>query len=241
MKNIVFVSIIIVLLVSCKKKNIESSEQIQNAQALEACFKGKELPVIPKKDLYIEGEIDGKYFSFSPNENFGIRNTLKNFHAMGYNPQYANKTEWQGNGFAVYPIYTDSVKSKDQFNYYIEIGYQAFQGDSLAYLQFFNQFENGKNFTFRNAYGVKEATKPQIVDMSMPLFGCSDPVNGGNTFNSIDVDQIGSYFRVADVKNYQSASGEIYKRDVTIEFDVKLGGGALTTKRIKNGRIFFSY
>jgi hypothetical protein len=241
MKNIIFVSLIMVFLLGCKKKNIESSEQIQNAQALEACFKGKEFPTIPKKDLYIEGEIDGKYFSFSRNENFGVRSTLKNFLALGYNPAYAKTTEWQGNGFAVYPIYPDTVKNKDQFYYYIEVGYQAFQGDSLAYLQFFNQFEKGKNFRYRNATGVEEATKPQIVDIRLALFGCSDPINGGNTLTSIDVEQTGSYFRVADVKNYQSASGEIYKRDVTIEFDVKLGGGEVTPKRIKNGRIFFSY
>lgn len=228
-------------LLSCKKKDIESSEQIQNAQALEACFKSKEFPNIPKNDLYIEGEIDGKYFSFSQNENFGVRSTLKNFLALGYNPNYAKTTEWQGNGIAVYPIFTDTAKTKEQFNYYIEIGFQAFQGDSLAYLQFFNQFAKGKNFIFRNAYGVKEASTPQIVDISMPIFGCLDPINGGNTFNSIDVDQTGSYFRVSDVRNYQSASGEVYKRDVTIEFDVKLGGGALKTKRIKNGRLFFSY
>ena len=217
-------------------------QQLKSAEALDACFKGKDLPNISKKEIYVEGEIDGKYFSISKNENFDVRSSLKNFFALGYNSAYSTTTDWQGNGFSVYPVVSDST-TKDQNNFYLDIGFSAFQGDSLAYIQYFEQFQKGKSFKFRNNdYNVKSATELQAVDITIAVFGCSSsaPITKGNGYSSMESEQNGSYFRVADVKNYLSTSGQIYKRDVTIEFDIKLAGG-VTTKRIKNGRLFFSY
>ena len=80
------------------------------------------------------------------------------------------------------------------------------------------------------------------VTFSLGLFGCSEPLSLGNSMSSAIIeDQAGSYFRVADVKEYKSVTGQIYKRDVTIEYEVKIGGRSVPQKRIKNGHLFFSY
>ncbi len=241
MKNVVFVaSVLLLTMGSCKKdqKLVEEQAKSQYLQALSDCADAKVLPNLPKQDIYIEGEIDGKYFSISKNEKLGIRNTLRNFLALGYQKEFAKKTEWQGNGFAVYPIDTTHQK---EYDYYIQIGYQGFQGDSLAYLKYFDQFQKGKTFTYRKEATISELSEPQTVDFLIGLVGCSGDVSRGNSLTSNGIDQTNSYFRVADVKNYISPSGQIYKRDVTIEFDVTLGSSYTPLKRIKNGRLFFSY
>jgi hypothetical protein len=139
-------STICLLSIGCKK-NIDSpiSEKEATIQAITACLNSKTLPDIPKKDIYIEGEMDGKYFSISKNAHTSVRNTLANFLGAGYQKQYADTTEWQGNGFAAFPIpsFTDTA----EYNYYIQANYQSFQGDSLAYARYFNQFEKGSCYS----------------------------------------------------------------------------------------------
>jgi hypothetical protein len=227
------------LFMACKKKNIETPEQTK-IEAITACMNGKILPNLPKQDIYIEGEIDGKHFGISRNTHTSVRSTLKNFLANGYQKQYAYTTEWQGNGFAAFPIDTVDIA---EYHYYIEVNYSSFRGDSLAYMRYFDQFQKGNSFTFRkNAFDMTEAVIPKTVDFAIRLFQCeSDLAEAGSLTSETAGDQTNSYFRIADVKNYVSASGEIYKRDVTIEFDVSLGTFGKTVKRIKNGRIFFSY
>jgi hypothetical protein len=236
---VLFVTIIFFFLTEgCKKKNIETPEQTK-IQAITACMNGKTLPDLPRQDTYIEGEIDGKHFGISKNAHTTVRSTLKNFLAAGYQKQYAYNTEWQGNGFAAFPIDTVDIA---EYHYYIEVNFSSFRGDSLEYMRYFDQFQKGNNFTFRKKLGdMAEAVIPKTVSFEVTLFQCDNDLVSGGSLNTESADQTNSYFRIADVKNYVSPSGEIYKRDVTIEFDVSLGTFGKTVKRIKNGRIFFSY
>ncbi len=241
MKNLIFIIVaIITLLISCKKdpKITELDETTRWLNALGMCVKEKNLPNVPKQDTYVEGEIDGDYFSISKTEHLGVQNTLRNFLASGYQKEYANKTTWQGNGVAIYPIDTFIV---DKFNYFLEVNFQSFQGDSLAYFDYFNQFQKGKTFRFKKNWDISESSAPETVEFNMTLFGCSQDVTKGNVLTSKGVEQTNSYFRIVDIKNYISPSGQIFKRDVTIEFDVTIGSNFTAVKRIKNGRLFFSY
>jgi hypothetical protein len=230
MKNIIFL-LFFVFFFSCRKKNIETPEQTAFANLL-ACVNSKDYPVMPKTDIYMEGEMDGKYFSISNSGHLGVRNTLRSFFALGYRTEYANTKEFQGNGFAVY-----SLDTLGKYLYDIQFGFQNFQGDSSAYIQYFDQFQKGKNFHFRKEQTIKEITEPYSIDATFSVYGCDKPI--ANALTSYNVDQTNSYFRIADVKEYKSANGVVFKRDVTIEFDVNFGPNNI--KRIKNGRLFFSY
>jgi hypothetical protein len=226
---------------SCCKDIIPPiNEKEATIQALTACLNGKNLPNIPKQDIYMEGEMDGKYFSISKNNYTSVRNTLGNFLGAGYQKQYADTTEWQGNGFSAYPIPNKDSTDIAEYHYYIQANYQSFRGDSLAYIRYFDQFEKGNSFTFRKTLGIKEAVIPKTISFEIFMFQCQDNRAEGVALISEGVDQTNSYFRIAEVKNYAS-SGIITKRDVTIEFDVTLGYQGTPVKRIKNGRLFFSY
>ena len=121
------------------------------------------------------------------------------------------------------------------------VNFQSFQGDSLAYLNYFEQFKKGKTFQFINSPEIKNVVKPESVEIVFHVFQCSQSFSIPNRVSSAsDIDQTGSYFRVVDVKEYKSG-GQVYKRDVTMEFDVKLGIRGTSLSRIKNGRLFFSY
>jgi hypothetical protein len=206
---------------------------------IKACFVAKELPNLSKGDVWIEGEIDGKTFSISPSKNMSIRNTLGNFWGSGYKKEYARTYEAQGNGLAIYSV-SDTASVPDKYNFQFSVNYPSFQGDSLAYLHYFNQFQKGKNFKFRTGdISFKGELEPETVEISVAVLGgCSTVSTNGKGISSRVADQTGSYFRVTDVKEYKSGS-LIYRRDVTMEFDVKIGIGEVL--RIKNGRLFFSY
>jgi hypothetical protein len=240
MKKIIILLVFTSSLFSCKKKDVETSEQT-NANRFEACFKDKELPVLPKKDMYIEGEIDGKSFSISESADLSIECSISSFYELGYNTKFASTREWQGNGFGVF-----TWGDKPEFSYALNVGFPSFQGDSIAYLKYFEQFQKGKTFNFLN-YVNKDPTpfdftRLGYISFSFTIFsGCSGNISP-NVMTSHQVeDQAGSYCRIADVKEYKSANGKIFRRDVTMEFDVKIGGKAAPLKRIKNGRLVFSY
>jgi hypothetical protein len=245
MKKIIILIFLSVCLLSIGcRKHIEPpalSEKEAYIQAMNACMSGKFFPNIPKGNVYMEGEMDGKYFSISKNAYTTVRSTLGNFLAAGYRKEYAYKTEWQGNGVEAYPI-PPNKDSADiaEHHYYIQANYPSFQGDSLEYTRYFDQFQKGNNFTFRKTAGLAEMVIPQTVSFNILLFQCENSLAEGGHLISEGVDQTNSYFRIADVKNYTSG-GQIYKRDVTIEFDVTLGVKGTAVKRIKNGRLFFSY
>jgi hypothetical protein len=241
MKTLVAVlSFFMVILTSCKRDIIpEVPANVKEAQEIKACILTKEFPNLPKGDIWIEGEIDGKTFSISPSKNMSIRCTLRNFWSLGYKKDYARTYEAQGNGFTVYAV-SDTAPVPDKYNFLFNVNFPAFQGDSLAYLQYFNQFQKGKNFKFRTGdVSFAGELEPETVEVSiLVLGGCSPVTTNGSGIPSRSADQTGSYFRVADVKEYKSGS-LIYRRDVTMEFDVKIGVGEVL--RIKNGRLFFSY
>lgn len=240
MKNLVVILLATSTFWSCKK-HIETpeSEALTTSKAVKACFIAKDLPNLSKNDIWIEGEIDGKAFSISPNKNMSVRNTLANFLGAGYKKDYARTYEWQGNGLTVYPI-VDSVDTKALYDFYINVNYPTFQGDSLAYLQYFNQFQKGKTFKFRKGETPLAQAESGTVEINVLVgIGCTPSATNGKGISSSAADQTDSYFRVADVKEYKSVNGQIYRRDVTMEFDVKIGYGEVL--RIKNGRLFFSY
>jgi hypothetical protein len=238
---IAILSFIMIILTSCKRDiTPEVPANVNFSQEIKDCFVAKELPNLSKGDIWIEGEIDGKTFSISPSKNMSIRSTLRNFWSLGYQKEYARTYEAQGNGLSIYPV-SDTVPIPDKYNFVFNVNFPAFQGDSLAYLQYFNQFQKGKNFKFRTGDVISLAgeLEPETVEISAQVFGgCSPVTTNGRGITSFAANQTGSYFRVADVKEYKSGS-LIYRRDVTMEFDVKLGVGEVL--RIKNGRLFFSY
>jgi hypothetical protein len=239
MKKLAFILYAITLASCCK--NIETPEQTATA-LLMACVNNKELPNIAKGDTWIEGEFNGKYFSMSNNPNFQTKCTLGNFLQLGYRKEYASATEWFGNGLTAF-----SPDTSAKFNYLFQVNFPIFQGDSIAYLNYFSQFQKGKEFQFISSPEIKNAIKPETIEVLMYVFQCAQTFSIQNGLrSSSDIDQTGSYFRITDVKEYKSASGQVYKRDVTMEFDVKLGNAKLGEKgislaRIKNGRLFFSY
>ena len=223
------------LLFGCRK-HIDKPQQTET-ELLMACVNDKELPNTAKGATWIEGELDGKYFSFSKSPEFQTKCTLGNFLALGYQNEYAKPSEWYGNGLTVF-----SPDTSARFRYYFEVNFQHFQGDSIAYLNYFRQFEKGKVFQIINSPGLKNTVKPEIVEIVVSVFQCAQSFKIENSISSAsEIDQTGSYFRISDVKEYKSTSGQVYKRDVTMEFDVKLGNKGVTLSRIKNGRLFFSY
>jgi hypothetical protein len=236
MKKITFVLCLVATLISCKK-HVETPERTATA-LLMACVNDKELPNMPKGSTYIEGELNDKYFSISNNPHFNVHCSLQNFLGAGYQKTYTNLSEATGNGFIVSPVDTMST-----LNYLLQVSFPTFQGDSIAYLNYFSQFQKGKEFRFRKETGlIKDGLVPETVEIIFHVFQCSQTFSIPNRLSSAsDIDQTGSYFRVADVKEYKTVNGQVYKRDVTMEFDVKLGNQGTSLSRIKNGRLFFSY
>lgn len=240
MKNIILLLLFIFSILSCKKKNIEIPGQT-NAQIFETCLKGKEFPNLPKGNIYLDGEIDNKYFCISENTDFGVSCSLQTFYQGGYKAQYADTRNWEGNGFDV-----TNFSNKNEYQYTFLIGLPSFQGDSLAYIRYFDQFQKGKTFRFLKIDDKTSiSTYAEIGSVTFSLgivSGCTETLTLGNSMTSSNVDdQTGSYFRIADVKEYKSTSGQVFKRDITIEYDVKIGGKSVPQKRIKNGHLFFSY
>ncbi len=240
MKNIILFLLLLFSFLDCRKKNIETTEQT-NAQIFETCLKSKEFPNLPKGNIYLEGEIDNKYFCISENTDFGVSCSLQTFYQGGYKAKYADARNWEGNGFDV-----TNFSSKSQYQYTFLIGLPSFQGDSLAYIRYFDQFQKGKTFRFLKVDDkttISAYAETGIVTFSLGIVsGCAEDLTLGNSMTSSNVgDQTGSYFRVSDVKEYKSANGQIFKRDVSIEYDVKIGGTSVPLKRIKNGHLFFSY
>jgi hypothetical protein len=247
MKNIILLALFIATLFSCKK--IETPEEAQ-FRIFEECFNDKIFPNLPKDSAFIEGELDGIPFSISKTNKTNIFNSLSSFFSQGYKPTYLNLTEWQGSGIS-YVSYDANFEREYELN----VAFQAFQGNLIAYSKYFEQFKKGKTFEFipyNDKTIFQDISKTGVVSFDLIIRGCAnDVVNkngliGFSTFNNIITsqnfqDQSGSYCRVADVKEYKNANDKIYKRDVIIEFDVKLGGTNLPTKHIKNGRIVFSF
>jgi hypothetical protein len=243
MKNLILMTVIcLVSLFSSCKKDIPTDDPAQHLAALKACLNDKEFAVVPKQGMYIEGEIDGKYFSISKTDKQYLRNTLTNFLILGYQPSYANTQEAYGNGIAIYPIDTTAKPSDSKFNYYFQVIFPSFQGDSIAYINYFNQFQNGKNFSFRKDFDNKaDVLALETIGFSILMTGgCNQDATKASSLHSSGIDQTNSYFRIADVKEY-STNNRVYKREITIEFDVMLGSQNTALTRIKNGRIFFSY
>lgn len=239
---LVFLPVCLLYLGCCKNIDPPIDEKEATIQAIDACMKAKTLPVVPKQDIYIEGELDGKYFSISKNAHTTVRSTLGNFLRAGYQKEYAYKTEWQGNGFAAYPIFNKDSADIAEYHYYLQVNFSSFQGDSLEYTKYFDQFQKGSSFAIRKTFNLAERVIPQTVSFEILLFQCENSLAEGSMLASEGINQTNSYFRIVDVKN-QSSSGIITQRDVTIEFDVTLGaaGAGRALRRIKNGRLFFSY
>ena len=235
MKKVIFLMFSVMLLFGCRK-HIDTPQQTET-DILMACVNDKVWPNTVKGDTWIEGELDGKYFSFSKSPQVQTKCTLGNFLALGYLNEYARTSEWVGNGLTVF-----SPDTSARFSYLFQVNFQHFQGDSIAYINYFRQFEKGKVFQLVNIAEIKNTVKPETVEIVMSVFKCAQSFKIENSISSAsEIDQTGSYFRISDVKEYKSASGQVYKRDVTMEFDVKLGNKGVTLSRIKNGRLFFSY
>jgi hypothetical protein len=202
MKKILILFILIPTLFSCKKKEVETPEQT-NASKFEECFKGKEFPQIPKKEMYIEGEFDGRYFSISESPDLSLACSIYSFYELGYSKKYANPLEWQGNGFDAF-----TWGDKPQFQYQISVRFPAFQGDSIAYTKYFEQFQKGKVFRFINNINpsISNSTELGTIDFAFTIFGgCSDSFTQNVMQSSVVENQTGSYCRVTDVKEYQQA------------------------------------
>jgi hypothetical protein len=247
MKNIILLALLFVTLFSCKK--VETPEDAQY-RIFEECFISKKFPYMPKDTAYIEGELEGVPFLIAKTKKTNIFNGVASFFSKGYKPTYLNQNEWQGNEIS-YVSYDTNFEREYEFN----VDFQSFQGNVIAYSKYFDQFQKGKTFEFipyNDKTIFQDISKTGVVSFTLFIQGCANDVadNSGiiktASFSNIITsqnfkDQTGSYCRVADLKEYKNADGKIYKRDVTIEFDVKLGGTNLPTKRIKNGRIVFSF
>jgi hypothetical protein len=237
MKKIIIILLCISNLLCCKK-DIGNLEPTIGDKIL-ACVNAKELPNITKGDIWIEGEMNGKYFSMSKSANLWIQNPLQSFLAGGYKKDYADIRIATTPAFIVFQNPSDTTVSK--FHYYLDINFPYFQGDSIAYLNYFSQFQKGKEFKYRkNSGSIQEGLVPETVEITIDVFEC-DANTSNRLTSSQGVDETGSYFRITEVKEYKSANGQVYRRDVTMEFDVKLGLKETTLVRIKNGRLFFSY
>lgn len=246
MKPYPFLIILFLAFLSCKKdtgQNVITAEQITFAKEFEVCYNGKVLPQLPKKDTYIEGELDGKPFSVSSSDNYSVLSTLTGFKARGYQKEFANlekSKEWLGNGFLVVPVTSTVGVPSDEKNFEIHLQFSYFRGDSTLYEQYFNQFSIGK--TFNIAQKESDLEKFGAVQLELFVMGCSNlsEPQFGRGISSNGIDQTGSYCRIADVKDYKSASGQIFRRDITIVFDMAVSTPGLQPKRIKNGKLFFS-
>jgi hypothetical protein len=246
MKQYSFLIILFLAFLSCKKdtsQNTVTAEQITFAQEFQTCYNEKKFPQLPPKDTYIQGEIDGKSFSVSSTEDFAVLSTLTTFKARGYQKEYAElekRKEWQGNSFAVVPISPSGGFPKSFQDFDIYFSFSSFRGDSLAYEQYFNQFQLGKTFKF--AQQESDLQQLGVVDCTFIISGCanlSDP-QVSRAVSSLGIDQAGSYCKVSDVKEYKSASGQIFRRDVTMLFEMAISTPGLQPKRIKNGKLFFT-
>jgi hypothetical protein len=247
MKNIILLALFFATFFSCKK--VETPEEAQS-HIFEECFNDKKFPNLPKDIAFIEGELEGIPFSISKTDKTNIFNSVSSFFSQGYKPAYLNQTEWQGSGISYVSYNADFERE-----YELNVSFQAFKGNVIAYSKYFEQFQKGKTFEFipfNDKTILQDISKTGVVSFTLSIQGCANDVvdNSGiiksASFSNIITsqnfkDQSSSYCRVADVKEYKDANGKIYKRDVTIEFDVKLGGANFPTKRIKNGRILFSF
>jgi hypothetical protein len=248
MKNIILLALFIATLCSCEKTP-ETPEEAQY-RIFEECFNDKKFPNLPKDTAFIEGELEGIPFSISKTAKTNIFNNVSAFFSEGYKPNYLKQNEWHG-----VPISYVSYDSTFEREYELNVLFQSFQGNAIAYSKYFEQFQKGKTFEFipyNDKTAIQDNSKTGVVSFDLFIRGCAnDGINkngiiGFSTFSNIITsqnlqDQSGSFCRVADLKEYKNADGKIFKRDVTIEFDVKLGGTNLPTKHIKNGRILFSF
>lgn len=235
MKKISILIIGLLTFINCKSKDFEASQKQATAtEEFNTCLRSKKLPVFPKQDTYIEGELNGQYFSLSDHPNANVYCTLGRFRRDGYQKEeYSRINEATGNAFYVYPI-TDSI----EYNYDFQIQFQGFTGDSLSYEKYFEQFQKGKTFEFRKAsIGWEGGLKPRVVEIFSTFYGCNNIGDIGSRL----VDQTESYFRVANVKEIKDGQGNVIEREVTIEFDVQLGKGDIPIGRIKNGKMVFWY
>jgi hypothetical protein len=248
MKNIILLALFIATLCSCKKAP-ETPEEAQ-FRIFEECFNDKKFPNLPKDTAFIEGELEGIPFSISKTAKTNIFNNVSAFFSEGYKPNYLKQNEWHG-----VPISYVSYDSTFEREYELNVLFQSFQGNAIAYSKYFEQFQKGKTFEFilyDDKTILQDIGKTGVISFQLFIRGCSNDKTINNGFQTLSSfsniissqnfkDQSGSFCRVADVKEYKNADGKIYKRDVTIEFDVKLGGTNLPTKHIKNGRVLFSF
>jgi hypothetical protein len=234
MEKILLVTISSLLFLTCKNDELEFLQKKTIAtEDFNTCLKSKSLPVLPKQDTYIEGELNGKYFSLSNHKQANVSCSLGSFRGNGYKEEYIRKSEATGNGFYVYPI-GDSI----EYQYYIQIEFPALQGDSLAYEKYFDQFQKGKTFNFLKGWkGFEESLIPSNIWMFLTFDGC----NNIGYLDTRSIEQTGSYFRVSNVKEIKDAQGKVVDRQVTIEFDAQFGKEDLPVARIKNGKLVFWY
>lgn len=235
MKNLILLASLVIGLSSCKK---EVPESIRLAQEAKACFIARGFPNLPKKDAYLEGEIDGQPFVISTNDRYYVGTSLSDFFQDGYQPEYGLASNLRGNSFSASSANVTGPKLKTY--YIISVDFPLFRGDTMAYKQYFNQFKQGKTFKFREKnLDVKGLLEPETVGIYVSVFDCAATTANSSVLSSSEAVQSGSYFRVIGEKEYKDASGQVYKRDITIEFDVKVGFGEAL--HIKNGRLLFSY
>jgi hypothetical protein len=233
-KKIVFILFAFLFLQCRRNKETERLLQVTtDTQSFNTCLKSKKMPVFPKQDTYVEGEINGNYFVLSNHKEANVSCSLGSFRGNGYKPEYKTSLGAIGHGFYVYPI-----RDSTEYQYFLTVDLPAFMGDSTAYEKYFEQFQKGKVFNFVEFPKVfEDAFKPETVRMFFTFDGCENI----GLISSELVDQTGSYFRVSNVKEIKDGQGKVVDREVTIEFDVQLGKGDIPVGRIKNGKLVFWY
>jgi hypothetical protein len=234
MKKILLVTISSLIFLTCKKNELEFSQRkIKATEDFNTCLKSKKLPVLPKQDTYIEGELNGQYFSISNHKEANVSCSLGSFRRDGYKQEYARTTEATATGFFVYPI-GESM----EYKYNIQIEFQGLQGDSLAYEKYFEQFQQGKTFKF-----IKEWNKFEhaLIPGTVTMYLTFDDCNNIGYLGTRSIDQTSSYFRVSNVKEIKDGQGNVVDREVTIEFDAQFGKEDLPVAHIKNGKLVFWY
>jgi hypothetical protein len=234
MKNILMIIIVLLLFITCKNKDDELlQKQATATEEFNTCLKSKKLPIFPKQDTYIEGELNGQYFSLSNHKEANVYCSLGSFRNSGYKQEYTRKNEGTGNAFYVYPIGDSS-----DYKYFMQFEFPSFNGDTIAYEKYFEQFQKGKSFKFlKEGGGFESLFIPDMVYMYMTFEGC----NNIGYIGTKQIDQTGSYFRVVNVKEVKDGQGNVIDREVTIEFDVQLGRNDIPVGRIKNGKMVFWY
>ena len=242
MKKNIVIFLSIACLLGCKKEPSISAADSEAKQKVEACYNDKILPNSKAGFTYVEGEIDGKKFRISDGQDrFIAAQNATNFFSQ-YDKEYLEKekrgTSWQGIEYSFIPLDDNLPNLPLDKNFYFQLEFPSFRGDSLKYIKYLAQFDEiGKIFPIGEMPDDKEFLKKieTNFNMKIQLRGCEV---GSLYFLSAGGSQKDGYFRLVDVKKYKNGD-KIYRRDLTFEFEVNLYSNFLAEpyKRIKNGKI----